>query len=188
MSQTYTLTKTVTLSVSRTGTLTTVVVPTTGRTDYYYDFPAYAAYDTKYVDFSEIPANARIVDLSLKKSGDSASGSKSYFLQDADGQNIGDITSTAIKNHLATGARVFGLRHGFSASRKGPYTISQGATMTVTNTITYTVTVSYESAATIVNYGTKEGWAPCAVYYCDNGTYKPCRAYYGVNDEWKELG
>lgn len=187
MSQTYTLTKTVTLLVSRTGTLTTVVVPL-GRTDYYYDFPAYAAYDTKYIDFSEIPANARIVDLSLKKTGDSASGSKSYFLKDADGQNIGNITPTAIEDYLATGARVFGLQHGFQASRKGPYTISHGATMTVTNTITYEVTVSYESAATIVNYGTKEGWIPCAVYYCDNGTYKPCRAYYAAGNEWKELG
>ena len=187
MSQTYTLTKTVTLSVSRTGTLSIVVVPGTGRTDYYYDFPSYAAYDTKYIDFSEIQTNARIVDVYLKKSGDSASGSKSYFLKDSEGQNIGVITAAAIKDYLATGARTLGLEHGFQASRKGPYTISQGATMTVTNTITYTITVNYESSATIVNYGTKEGWIPCAVYYCDNGTYKPCRAFYGVNGEWIEL-
>lgn len=189
MAQTYTLTKAVTLSVSCTGTLSIVVVPNTGRTDYYYDFPSYARFDTKYITFSEIPTNATIVGVSLQKSGDSASGSKSYFLKDEGGQNIGAISADNIRDYIISGGRKIGLEHGFQASRKGSYTISQGSTMSVSNTITYTISVTYEVAnASIINYGTKEGFVLCSIHYCDNGTYKPCRAFYGTNGEWIELG
>lgn len=184
----YSITKTVVLSVSLAGIEEIVRVNVQGgyRNEYYYNFP-YAGFDTKTVDFSEIPAHAAIESVSFQKSGDSASGSKSYALKDEEGQTLGNITSAAIEDILSTGSRIFKLQHGFQSARKGPYVISQG-TMTANNTITYTITVNYEASSVLVNYGTKDGWKQCAPYYCSNGIYVPVQPYYGINGEWMKAG